>query len=79
MLIKGQLTLLCSYLELFAGMATDFNDKDEPIIVGVRPTGEKIGVSGMSDGIRDQLHLISFSPCNVINTNNDRVEQACLV
>ena len=44
-------------LQSFSGLTTDFNDKDEPIIVGVRPTGEKIGVSGMSDGTRDQLYL----------------------
>ncbi len=44
-------------LNSFAGLTTDFNDKDEPIIVGVRPAGEKIGVSGMSDGTRDQLYL----------------------
>lgn len=44
-------------LESFSGLATDFNDKDELVIVGIRPTGEKIGVSGMSDGTRDQLYL----------------------
>jgi uncharacterized protein YhaN len=44
-------------LNSFAGLTTDFNDKDELIIVGVRPTGEKISVSGMSDGTRDQLYL----------------------
>jgi uncharacterized protein YhaN len=44
-------------LNSFAGLTTDFNDKDVPIIVGVRPAGEKIGVSGMSDGTRDQLYL----------------------
>jgi uncharacterized protein YhaN len=44
-------------LKSFAGLTTDFNDKDEPVIVGVRPAGEKIGVSGMSDGTRDQLYL----------------------
>ena len=44
-------------MQSFSGLTTDFNDKDEPIIVGVRPTGEKIGVLGMSDGTRDQLYL----------------------
>jgi uncharacterized protein YhaN len=44
-------------LESFSGLTTDFNDKDEPILVGIRPRGEKIGVSGMSDGTRDQLYL----------------------
>jgi uncharacterized protein YhaN len=44
-------------LQSFSGLTTDFNDKDEPVLVGIRPTGEKIGVSGMSDGTRDQLYL----------------------
>ena len=44
-------------LESFSGLTTDFNDKDEPVLAGMRPTGEKIGVTGMSDGTRDQLYL----------------------
>jgi uncharacterized protein YhaN len=41
----------------FSGLQTDFNDKDEPILVGVRPSGETVRVEGMSDGTNDQLYL----------------------
>jgi len=40
----------------FAELGTSY-EKDEPVIVGVRPTGVKVGVYGMSDGTRDQLYL----------------------
>ncbi len=57
--IIGRASRLFSDLTLqsFSGLTTDFNERDEPVIVGIRPTGEKIGVSGMSDGTRDQLYL----------------------
>ena len=60
---QGQLlsraSQLFSHLTLgsFPELRTDFNDKDEPIILGVRSTGERVGVAGMSDGTRDQLYL----------------------
>lgn len=41
----------------FAGLATDYDTRGNPIIVGVRPTGEHVNVAGMSDGTRDQLYL----------------------
>ena len=41
----------------FQGLLTDFNDKDEPILAGARPDGERINVEGMSSGTRDQLYL----------------------
>jgi len=41
----------------FAGLETDFNDKDEPVLVGARPNGDKVYVEGMSSGTRDQLYL----------------------
>lgn len=41
----------------FDGLVTDFNDKDEPVLVGVRGSGEKVFVEGMSSGSRDQLYL----------------------
>ncbi len=41
----------------FSGLQTDFNDKDEPILVGFRPSGETVPVEGMSDGTIDQLYL----------------------
>ena len=44
-------------LRSFSGLATEFNDRDEPVIAGIRPSGEKVGIQGMSDGTRDQLFL----------------------
>lgn len=41
----------------FEGLMTDFNDSDEPILVGIRPEGERVNVEGMSSGTRDQLYL----------------------
>ncbi|NQT48994.1 MAG: hypothetical protein HQ578_08490 [Chloroflexi bacterium] len=41
----------------FAGLQTDYNEKDEPVLVGIRPSGEAVVVSGMSDGTLDQLYL----------------------
>lgn len=41
----------------FAGLQTDFNDRDEPVLVGVRAEGRPVRVEGMSDGTRDQLYL----------------------
>ena len=41
----------------FAGLMTDFNEKDEPILAGIRPGDERVTVEGMSSGTRDQLYL----------------------
>ena len=41
----------------FAGLNADFNEKDEPVLVGVRPDDERVYVEGMSSGTRDQLYL----------------------
>ncbi|OYV75734.1 MAG: hypothetical protein B7Z66_11595 [Chromatiales bacterium 21-64-14] len=41
----------------FEGLLTDFNDKDVPVLVGVRSGGEQVPVEGMSSGTRDQLYL----------------------
>jgi len=41
----------------FEGLVTDFNEKDEPVLAGVRPYGERVYVQGMSSGTRDQLYL----------------------
>ncbi|MDA3869969.1 MAG: chromosome segregation protein SMC, partial [Gammaproteobacteria bacterium] len=41
----------------FAGLKTDFNEKDEPVLVGIRPSGDRVHVNGMSSGTRDQLYL----------------------
>ena len=44
-------------LKSFAGLQTDFDDRDEPVLGGVRPSGETVSVEGMSDGTRDPLYL----------------------
>ncbi len=41
----------------FGGLRTDFNEKDEPVLAGIRPSGERVHVEGMSNGTRDQLYL----------------------
>ena len=44
-------------LNSFTGLATDFNEKDEPVLLGVRPAGQRVRIEAMSDGTRDQLYL----------------------
>lgn len=41
----------------FAGLRTDSDDHEQPILIGVRPSGAWIQVEGMSSGTRDQLYL----------------------
>ena len=41
----------------FASLTVDYNDKDEPILQGIRPSGKRVGVAGMSDGTVDPLYL----------------------
>ncbi len=41
----------------FAGLKAGYNEKDRPILLGVRPNGDEVDVAGMSDGTRDQLFL----------------------
>jgi uncharacterized protein YhaN len=41
----------------FDALTTDYSDSDEPVLIGVRPTGDHVRVEGMSDGSRDQLYL----------------------
>jgi len=41
----------------FARLKTEYDAKDEPVLKGVRPSGEVLGVEAMSDGTRDQLYL----------------------
>jgi uncharacterized protein YhaN len=36
---------------------TDFNERDEPVLAGIRSGGERVTVEGMSLGTRDQLYL----------------------
>jgi uncharacterized protein YhaN len=44
-------------LNSFKGLIPDFDEKDSPVLMGVRPTNEKVAVDGMSDGTSDQLYL----------------------
>jgi uncharacterized protein YhaN len=44
-------------LNSFSRLKTSFDEKDHPVLVGIRPAGEEVEVSGMSDGTRDQLFL----------------------
>jgi len=44
-------------LESFSGLTTNYTDDDTPVLMGIRPTGEEVGVGGMSDGTCDQLYL----------------------
>ncbi len=41
----------------FAGLRTDFDEQDEPVLVGLRPDESPVRVAGMSSGTRDQLYL----------------------
>jgi uncharacterized protein YhaN len=41
----------------FARLESDYNDKDQAVLVGVRAEGGQVAVEGMSDGTRDQLYL----------------------
>lgn len=44
-------------LQKYTGLRTDFDDRDEPILVGVRRDSRRVRVEAMSDGTRDQLYL----------------------
>ncbi len=46
--------LTCSSM---GGVETDFDDADQPVLVGVRSSGERLRVEAMSSGTRDQLYL----------------------
>lgn len=41
----------------FAGLGIDYGDDDQPILVGKRHDAEQVGISGLSEGTRDQLFL----------------------
>jgi len=45
----------------FEKLKTDYNEKDEPVLVGIRPQThsriQQVNVEGMSSGTRDQLYL----------------------
>ena len=41
----------------FERLSIDFNDKDQAVLAGLRPSGGQVQVDGMSAGTRDQLYL----------------------
>ena len=41
----------------FKGLRDEVDDEDHPVLKGVRPDNQEVGVEGMSDGARDQLYL----------------------
>ncbi|MBU1003667.1 MAG: AAA family ATPase [Proteobacteria bacterium] len=41
----------------FSGLEVDFDAKGEPVLLGARANGERLGAAAMSDGTRDQLYL----------------------
>jgi uncharacterized protein YhaN len=41
----------------FVGLITDYDKDERPVLVGIRPSEEQVGVEGMSDGACDQLYL----------------------
>jgi len=43
--------------EAFAGLGVDYSDDGDPMLVAKRRDGERVAVSGLSEGTRDQLYL----------------------
>ena len=41
----------------FNGLLQDYGEDDQPRLVGVRKSGERVAINGMSEGTRDQLYL----------------------
>ena len=41
----------------FAGLVQDYDEEDRPRLAGLRKTGERVPIAGMSEGTRDQLYL----------------------
>ncbi|MGO4887622.1 AAA family ATPase [Anaerobacillus sp. MEB173] len=44
-------------LQSFDGVTVEYNEKDQPVIMGIRNQDEKVEITGMSDGTTDQLYL----------------------
>jgi uncharacterized protein YhaN len=42
----------------FGGLAIDYGDDDQPVLVARRATGEQVPVPGLSEGTRDQLFVV---------------------
>lgn len=41
----------------FSAVESDLGDQDQPVLVGLRGSGDRVGVEAMSTGTRDQLYL----------------------
>jgi chromosome segregation protein len=41
----------------FSGVAQDYGEDDQPRLMGVRKGNERVAITGMSEGTRDQLYL----------------------
>ena len=41
----------------YTTLKSDYDERDQPILLGVREDGASVPVEGMSDGTRDQLYL----------------------
>ncbi|MHC0036997.1 AAA family ATPase [Pseudoneobacillus sp. C159] len=41
----------------FSRLMVDYDEKDQPVLMGIRHNGEKVPMEGMSDGTTDQLYL----------------------
>ncbi|WP_047307802.1 YhaN family protein [Rhodopseudomonas palustris] len=52
----GELFALAT-ADAFAGLGIDYGDQDEPTLVARRASGERVPLSGLSEGTRDQLFL----------------------
>lgn len=52
----GELFALAT-ADAFAGLGIDYGDEDEPTLVARRASGERVPLSGLSEGTRDQLFL----------------------
>lgn len=44
-------------LQSFVDLMVDYDEKDQPVLMGVRANGDKVPIDGMSDGTTDQLYL----------------------
>lgn len=41
----------------FSSLESSYEEDDKPVLLGIRPFGERLPVEGMSDGTREQLYL----------------------
>ncbi len=57
MLRAGELFKTLTAVVRFCRWLQDYGDDDLPRLVGVRKSGERVAISGMSEGTRDQLYL----------------------